>query len=506
VSVQDFYDGLPPPALDDEALGVPPLAVTPPVPPAMVPGPDETKRRKILAAATLIGAALGGRPTYGFGQGMLGHFAEQDRQRDLDQQQQQRQYEVAADQYQAAASERQRQVAARGQLYAETLTEFAAAAAARPDAYEGLLQAYTTRLQQLGYRVDPNSLRRVVPKVRPNVEAKAKEVFSDWLSANRKAYEENPDGATKGVILFDRDGDGIPERVPVWQVGALAGLIGTDADGAPIFAPKGVLAKEYKAGIEGRLEALQAQAIAEGKELTPALVMALQDEAEAWWRAQLAKRHAAQRDQPAPAGTGASGESPLIPVILDNPALFDRLTPTMKESLIPGLAARGFDFTGAHEATPSMRAGITRLTTSLTMLEALDRDLTQRTGIAGRVAGRGQEWWAALTGEDTPATLYKAVSDSLLPALARSSGEVGNLAEREQTRYARLAPRVTDPLNIRQAKYAAIRYIIDAANKGARADELASFLDYTQFVSEAVPSRAEPRSGTIGPYTFREVK
>lgn len=156
-----------------------------------------------------------------------------------------------------------------------------------------------------------------------------------------------------------------------------------------------------------------------------------------------------------------------------------------------------------------MKAGVTRLATSLGMLETLDTDLTQATGLRGRAAGTAQKWWARLTGEDTPATLYTAISDSLLPALARSSGEVGNLAEREQTRYAKLAPSVSDPKNIRQAKYAAIRYIIDAAVSGASADELSPFLDYLQFMPAPGSDRQQPPTGgagTIGPYSFREVR
>ena len=132
--------------------------------------------------------------------------------------------------------------------------------------------------------------------------------------------------------------------------------------------------------------------------------------------------------------------------------------------------------------TPSMAAGVQRLKTSLKILTDLDPVLTQEPGIAGRVAGTEQKWWARLTGEDDPAVVYDATSESLLPALARSSGEVGNLAQQEQTRYSRLAPKVSDPINVRRAKYAAISYIIDNATTGASADDLRPFLDYMQFV------------------------
>ena len=136
---------------------------------------------------------------------------------------------------------------------------------------------------------------------------------------------------------------------------------------------------------------------------------------------------------------------------------------------------------GGSGLTPSMQAGVNRLKSSLSILKELDPSLTSRTGVGGRLAGFAQQWGARVTGEDSSAVVYDAISAALLPALARSSGEVGNLAEQEQIRYERLAPKVSNPINIRVAKYAAIQYIIDAAAKGSSADEMRPFLDYLQF-------------------------
>lgn len=129
-------------------------------------------------------------------------------------------------------------------------------------------------------------------------------------------------------------------------------------------------------------------------------------------------------------------------------------------------------------------AGIQSLKTSMGILQSLDPVLTQERGLAGRVAGRAQQWWARLTGENDPVVVYDAISESMLASLARSSREVGNLAQQEQVRYQRLAPKVSDPVNVRQAKYAAIQYIIDNASSGARADQLSPFLDYMQFAQQ----------------------
>lgn len=155
---------------------------------------------------------------------------------------------------------------------------------------------------------------------------------------------------------------------------------------------------------------------------------------------------------------------------------------------IQGEGARAAAIAAAQEGaksqggmTPSMQAGVSRLTSAIKMLKDLDPNLTKQTGVGGRVEGLAQQFGARITGEDSPAVVYDAISSALLPALARSSGEVGNLAEQEQVRYERLAPKVSDPINVRMAKYAAIQYLIDSANAGKTADQMRPFLDYLQF-------------------------
>lgn len=186
----------------------------------------------------------------------------------------------------------------------------------------------------------------------------------------------------------------------------------------------------------------------------------------------------------------------------------DQLTPEVvaaeakRAGLIAGAEAQArarYDTSGAAGGlTPSMRAGVQRLGTSLDMLHTLDEFLTPKPGLRGKWEGFWQRV-QALTGADTPFTLYDAVSDSLLPALARSSGEVGNLAEKEQVRYAKLAPKASDPVNIRQAKMAAIQFIIDRASKGAKADEMAPFLDYIQFL-DLKPGQPQADTMSLGQF------
>lgn len=133
------------------------------------------------------------------------------------------------------------------------------------------------------------------------------------------------------------------------------------------------------------------------------------------------------------------------------------------------------------ETSGNAEGAIRALDTNLKMLQSLDPVLTQVPGLAGRAEGTGQQWWSRLTGENEPVVVYDAISESMLASLARANREVGNLAQLEQVRYKRLAPKVSDPLNVRQAKYAAIKFIVDRAQAGAGANDLAPFLDYMRF-------------------------
>lgn len=138
----------------------------------------------------------------------------------------------------------------------------------------------------------------------------------------------------------------------------------------------------------------------------------------------------------------------------------------------PGAGGKG----GLRELTPSMRAGVTRLLTNLNQLVALDRSMTQREGLAGVAEGMFNQAAGKLK-LNNEAAVYEAIGDAMLPGLARSSGEVGNLAEREQTRFAKLVPRVTDPVSLRAAKIEAISQLIRFAIEGKSADEMVGILD-----------------------------
>ena len=213
------------------------------------------------------------------------------------------------------------------------------------------------------------------------------------------------------------------------------------------------------------------------------------------------------------AGGGPIGkaDTELVDAILKNPAIYDGLTPTVKTRLAAELARRGF--TGFAKAggegaglTPSMQGGINRLKATIGQLEQMDKGLTQLPGIAGKVAGNVQNVlsWA---GTDETATVYDGLADTLLPALARASGEVGNLAQQEQIRYGKLAPRVTDPINIRRRKIAAIKELVAASERGATADQMRPILDVVG-TEAAAPAGSQAKSFSVTApngktYTFK---
>lgn len=177
----------------------------------------------------------------------------------------------------------------------------------------------------------------------------------------------------------------------------------------------------------------------------------------------------------------------LTQTVTANPVLWGDLPATIKAKLAPSLAVQGFDFAASNSMTPSMAGSIRNLTTSLDMLQTLDTEaLSQR---EGRVPAWMTKAWNVATNNEND-KLYDAVSRSMLSAMARSSGEVGNLAEAEQQRYDALRPKATDATNVRKAKYAAIQRIIDRAAAGATADELRPFLNYLQEARGETPTAA----------------
>lgn len=168
-------------------------------------------------------------------------------------------------------------------------------------------------------------------------------------------------------------------------------------------------------------------------------------------------------------------DAALVGAIERNPQIWSQIIPTARTKLAAPLDARGFDFGRANKMTPSLMGAVAGAEGSLELLRAMEPNLTQREGVGGKAAGAVQ-YVSGLLGEDEIAASYDAVGKSLVVQLARRSGDVGNLNEQEQKRAAAMVPQVTDPSNVRRAKYAMIDALITLSKEQAGMSERNEFL------------------------------
>lgn len=281
MAADDLLSILPVPALDDTELGVSPLPA-PPQPPQM---PQEGNKHRtansiMLALAALLGPQRGG----GIPQGVMrGNQArEQTRRQEFQLQQQnfqredqqyaiqQRQYEQQRDQrsrtFQSAVENLRKQVG--------TMTDKAE--------YDAQMEAYANTLSAAGYRhIDANRLRIMVPFIAPSAKQRAQETLKRWRANphNMQLLKDDPRRALGSELPFDRDDDGIPERITLHDLTVLGEEpVAQGPDGNPIFSEPGTT-QEMKANADGILQQLVAKAKAEGKAITPELMITLQEEA-----------------------------------------------------------------------------------------------------------------------------------------------------------------------------------------------------------------------------------
>jgi hypothetical protein len=141
--------------------------------------------------------------------------------------------------------------------------------------YDKTIETFAVGLQQMGLRVDGNTLRRMVPYVAPDGTKQAGEAFERWLKnpLNKKRMESSPDLAAKDIVPFDRDGDGVPENVTIGEIVKLAGMGVVEGQAVP------GMSDGLKANADGILQTLMQQAQAEGKRITPELQIDLQKKA-----------------------------------------------------------------------------------------------------------------------------------------------------------------------------------------------------------------------------------
>jgi hypothetical protein len=297
---------------------------------------------QMLPALFAIGARMGGSPSVGTGalQGFQQGQMRLDEQRQQETQQQQRQQQIDLQAQQQATA--QEQLAEQQRIQAEQRRQAAINTSAdnlrqqkfpTKAAYDQAVAAHETMLGNT-YGVRPNTLRAMVPFNGPNVKDEAAKALEPLI---REHGFSNVAGM-KAVVMIDRDGDGIPERVPVSEAITLAGhAVAMDPEtGQPIQAPvKAENVQDFDLVYAGLID----KARAEGKELTPRLKGNLAVQA----KAELAK---AVREPAATGGAGGGNDAALIDAVLGNPGLYGQLTPTVKTRIAGALSQRGFNFSG----------------------------------------------------------------------------------------------------------------------------------------------------------------
>jgi hypothetical protein len=147
-----------------------------------------------------------------------------------------------------------------------------------------------------------------------------------------------------------------------------------------------------------------------------------------------------------------------------NPDILDNFPTAVRYEITRRLMDLGADrnFFTTSSSTPSIRGAISKLDNTVELMIGVDRSMTQKEGLPGKIES-GVDWLRNIARADHERELFVALSLSLLPSLARMAGEVGNLAEKEQKLYKRLAPGQFDTRSVRMAKYAAITYLVESA-------------------------------------------
>jgi hypothetical protein len=100
--------------------------------------------------------------------------------------------------------------------------------------YDQEMNAYSSMLQQAGYRITPNQLRVAAPYIAPNAKQIAGEAVSAWLKnpANDAVLKKDPSVVSRAMLRIDLNGDGIPENVPLLKAGEIGGIqFATDEQG-----------------------------------------------------------------------------------------------------------------------------------------------------------------------------------------------------------------------------------------------------------------------------------
>jgi hypothetical protein len=234
--------------------------------------PNDQPPRWLQALPSLfaLGAGMGGAPPVGTG-AIVG--AEQGRQRALVEEQQQlqntqRQQQLdmqtasllAAEQARQAQAEERRQSAIKAAVDDLRVQKFT-----KKEDYDAAVTFRENLIGQTYGALRPNTLRTLVPFNGPTAESRAAEAMDKITK--QKNWEDII--TNNGRIMFDRDGDGIDEVVPVLELAEIAKFpIARDPQsGQPILPPKEVKT-ENLSDFEGSLQDVLEVYKLEGKDIT----------------------------------------------------------------------------------------------------------------------------------------------------------------------------------------------------------------------------------------------
>lgn len=265
----DIGPTVPLPALTPGDLG---LGAAPSLPPRPVtterPGRNTTSR-----IVRLIAAGLAGGFGPGAGTGILRglQLADQDRESRwrFDTQRAQQQFNAAQADYEQQQRLYDGELQKRQTTLQQNLQSLRAAIprVKSKAEYEQYVNAYVQGLRAMGYRVNANLLRAAAPYVAPDATARAQHAFDMWLKnpANKALLEQQPDAAAASVMMFDRDGDGVAEKVTLDDLSKIAQMpFSRDDDGQVFVFPKGTDGAR-KADVDARYADLLTVARANGQ-------------------------------------------------------------------------------------------------------------------------------------------------------------------------------------------------------------------------------------------------
>jgi hypothetical protein len=166
----------------------------------------------------------------------------------------------------------------------------------------------------------------------------------------------------------------------------------------------------------------------------------------------------------------AQAQAATVDAIVKTPALFNTLTDSRRQELIPELQAKNFDFAKALQAkVGGTGAGGPNPTLAIVVdkLEGLSKKINTESGLSAIVSGTARSA-AAKAQMDNDVSLYESLVLGMVPIVARAMGHTGVLTQQDVDSVRAMFPIARDNKALAESKLSAIRDVI-GANKPAPA-------------------------------------